>query len=273
MSELIKQWRVEPGSKVRLEDIDPRSKADAPGDGSKEAGKEAVAAMAEELNELQNRLWAEKQRSVLLVLQALDAGGKDGTVKAVCGPINPMGLRVKSFKAPTETELDHDFLWRIQREVPEHGEFAVFNRSHYEDVLIVRVDELVPEQVWRNRFRTIREFERGLSTEGTTIVKVYLHISKDEQRQRFEDRLTIPSKNWKFNAADLAVRAKWDHYQEAYEEALAETSAHHAPWYVVPADRKWYRNWAVTSILLHTLREMDPQYPPPAEGLADIVIE
>jgi len=273
MSDLVKRWLVEPGIKVRLGDIDSASKDHAPGDGSKQAGQAATAELAEELAELQNRLWAEKERSVLLILQAMDAGGKDGTVKAVCGAVNPMGLRVHSFKAPTETELDHDFLWRIHQATPEHGELAVFNRSHYEDVLIVRVNKLAPKAVWRGRYRTIREFERGLAEAGTTVVKVYLHISKEEQAERLRARLDIPSKRWKFNSEDLAVRAKWDDYRVAYDEALTETSTAEAPWYVVPADRKWYRNWAITEILVRTLREMDPRYPEPAEDLPKIVIE
>ena len=273
MSDLTKRWLMDPGSTVDLGDIDPAGTAGAPGDGSKDAGKAATAELGEELAELQNRLWAEKQRSVLLVLQALDAGGKDGTVKAVCSAVNPMGLRVHSFKAPTATELDHDFLWRVHPVTPEHGEMVVFNRSHYEDVLIVRVNGLVPEEVWRARYRTIREFERGLVSDGTTIVKVYLHISKEEQAERFRARLDIPSKRWKFNSEDLAVRERWDDYRVAYEEALAETSTVAAPWFVVPADHKWYRNWAITEILVHTLRAMDPHYPETGEDLSKVVIE
>lgn len=273
MSDLVKRWLVEPGRQAGLAGIDPGGKDQAPGDGSKEAGRAATGEQAGELAELQNRLWAEKERSVLLILQAMDAGGKDGTIKALCGAVNPMGLRVHSFKAPTETELDHDFLWRIHRATPEHGELAVFNRSHYEDVLIVRVNELAPEAVWRGRYRTIREFERGLVQAGTTIVKVYLHISKEEQAERFRARLDVPSKRWKFNSDDLAVRDKWDSYRAAYEDALTETSTVEAPWYVVPADRKWYRNWVITEILVRTLRHMDPRYPEPAEDLSKIVIE
>ncbi len=265
------RWRIHPDHRPDLADIDPHGDDGAPGD--KDETRALTEPLVEELAELQTRLWAEDRRSLLLVLQAMDAGGKDGTIRKVFTGVNPQGVRVASFKAPSPEELDHDFLWRIHQQTPGRGEIGVFNRSHYEDVLIVRVNELVPEEVWRPRYRAIRDFERSLHEAGTTIVKVFLHISKDEQAQRFQERLDTPEKRWKFSAADLEVRARWDDYQVAYADALGETSTKECPWYVVPADRKWYRDWAVLQILLGTLRDLDPQYPPEEEGLDKIVIE
>lgn len=272
MSEHLLRWRVKPGTRPSLGAIDPASTTGAPKGGDKACTQRATDALSERLGGLQDRLWAEKQRSVLLVLQALDAGGKDGTVKKVCRAVNPMGLRTVAFKAPNESELGHDFLWRVHKVVPEQGEIGVFNRSHYEDVLIARVSGLVPEQTWRERYRAIRDFERMLTEAGTEIVKVYLHISKSEQAERFRQRLTDPAKNWKFNQADLDVRRRWDDYRAAYEDAMEETAAKHAPWYVVPADHKWYRNWAVTQILVETLEAMAPAYPQPTEDLSKVNI-
>jgi PPK2 family polyphosphate:nucleotide phosphotransferase len=263
-------WRISSGDRPDLAAIDTRSTAGAPG--TKNRTRADQAGLVAQLAEMQNRLWAEHRRSLLLVLQAMDAGGKDGTIRKVFTGVNPQGVRVASFKQPSEEELAHDFLWRIHRSVPAHGEIGVFNRSHYEDVLIVRVDELVPKEVWRRRYGQIREFEELLVGSGTTIVKVFLHISKDEQRERFQSRLDEPSKRWKFSSADLTVRAKWDDYRAAYEDAIAETSTVDAPWYVVPADRKWYRDWAVLQILLETLRQMDPEYPEEEAGLDQLVI-
>ena len=259
------RWRVEPGSDLRLASINTRSQDGAPGD--KEETTAAVEELVTQLASWQNRLWAEGTRSVLLVLQAMDAGGKDGTIRKVFTGVNPQGVRVASFKAPTDLELAHDFLWRIHQHVPAHGEMGVFNRSHYEDVLIVRVNELVPESVWRPRYEQIRGFEQTLAASGTAVVKVFLHISRDEQAERLQARLDDPTKRWKFAAADLDVRKHWDDYQAAYEEAIRETSTDDAPWYVIPADRKWYRNWAVLQVLLDVLHRLDPQYPPEEEGL------
>lgn len=266
-----RRWLVEPGERVRLADRDPRSSDGAPGDKATTAA--ACDELVERLSEWQNRLWAEQRRSLLVVLQAMDAGGKDGTIRKVFTGVNPQGVRVSSFKAPTPEELAHDFLWRIHREAPAHGEIGVFNRSHYEDVLIVRVDELVPEEVWRPRYGIIRDFEASLHAGRTEIVKLFLHISKDEQAERLQARLDDPTKRWKFAAADLDVRARWDDYQVAYEEAISETSTAEAPWYVIPADRKWYRNWAVLNVLLAALERMDPQYPPEEPGLDELEID
>ena len=265
------RWRVAEGRAPDLAAIDPRDEAGAPGD--KEQTKAASDALREELIDLQARLYAESRRSLLLVLQAMDAGGKDGTIRSVFSGVNPQGCRVQSFGAPSEEELAHDFLWRIHRQAPRQGEIAIFNRSHYEDVLVVRVHQLVPEAVWRGRYEHIRGFERTLSAEGTQIVKCMLHISKEEQAERLRERLEEPAKRWKFRAGDLEERKRWDDYMAAFGAALAETSTEEAPWYVIPGDRNWYRNWAVLTLLVETLRAMDPQFPQPEEGLDSIVVD
>lgn len=265
------RWRVKPGSKVDLSDIDTREPAGAPGD--KATTVAASAALMDRLKVLQERLYAEDRRSVLLVLQAMDAGGKDGTVKHVFTGVNPAGVSISSFKAPSDKELAHDFLWRIHQRVPERGQIGVFNRSHYEDVLVVRVANLAPESVWRPRYEAIAEFERNLVREGTTIVKIFLHISKDEQAERLQARLDDPAKHWKFNVADLDARDQWSDYQKAYADAIARTSTDEAPWYVVPADRKWYRNWVVSTLLVETLERLDPKFPDPPEGLDQVTID
>ncbi|MGH9265307.1 MAG: polyphosphate kinase 2 family protein [Acidimicrobiales bacterium] len=263
------RWRVAPGSTVHLGKVDTRSTDGAPGD--KAATEAAAKELYGRLAGLQERLYAEGERSLLVVLQALDAGGKDGTINHVFRGLNPAGSRVVSFKVPSEEERSHDFLWRVHAKVPAKGEVVVFNRSHYEDVLVVRVHGLVPEDVWRPRYESINHFEANLAAAGTRIVKLFLHISKEEQAERFQARLDDPTKHWKFRKGDLAERARWDDYLAAFEEALTRTSTAAAPWYVVPADRKWYRNWAVSRILLETLEDMDPQYPP-GEDLAGVVI-
>ena len=263
-----KRWRVAPGTAVDLATIDPASTEGSP---AKDAATEAFAGQHARLAELQQRLWAEHRRSVLVVLQAIDAGGKDGTVKHLFRGLNPAGARVVSFRAPTEDELEHDFLWRVHRHTPAAGEVVVFNRSHYEDVLVVRVKELVPESVWRPRYELINDFERNLAAAGTTVVKLFLHVSREEQAERLRERLADPSKRWKFRIGDLEDRARWDDYQAAFAEAVSRTSTEGAPWYVVPADKKWYRNWAVGSILVETLEAMDPQYPP-GDDLAGVVV-
>jgi len=215
----------------------------------------------EKLMQLQERLYAEGTRSVLLVLQGMDTSGKDGTISHVIGAVNPQGVRITGFKAPTAEELSHDFLWRIRKALPLPREIGIFNRSHYEDVLIVRVKDLVPEAVWSKRYNEINRFEREVTRSGTTIVKICLYISFDEQRKRLITRLMDPTKRWKFNPRDLEERARWADYQVAYDAALFRCSTATAPWYVVPANKKWYRNWAITRILIETLTELDPQYP------------
>jgi PPK2 family polyphosphate:nucleotide phosphotransferase len=252
-------WKVTPGSRVDVRAIDPAS---TPG---KHGGEKAVAkelpALRETLAGWQEKLWAESRRSLLVVLQALDAGGKDGTIKHVFLGVNPQGVRVVPFKAPTPVEQSHDFLWRVHAECPRAGEMVVFNRSHYEDVLAARVRGGLDARVCRERYEHINHFEALLAHGGTTLVKFFLHISKDEQRERFEARLADATKRWKFRAGDLDDRALWDDYQHAYNETLSHTSTETAPWHVIPADHKWYRNWAVSQVLNATLEAMAPDYP------------
>lgn len=255
------RWLVAPGKRVALNKIDPASDAGAPG--TREETDAATEALRMRLVDLQERLWAENEQSVLLVLQAMDAGGKDGTIRRVFSGVNPQGCSVRSFKEPSTEELDHDFLWRVHPHAPGSGEVAIFNRSHYEAVLVERVLHLAPKKIWKARYPIIRDFERGLAASGTRIVKVMLHISKQEQAKRFASRLEDPTKRWKYNDGDEAMRAHWDQFMTAYQDAISETSIPEAPWYVVPADHKWYRNWVVMSVLVDTLEAMNPQYPKP----------
>jgi PPK2 family polyphosphate:nucleotide phosphotransferase len=255
----IERWRVHPGEKVRLARRDPASTVGAPGDRS--VTQQAILPLHDELSALQDRLWAESRRAVLVVLQGPDASGKDGTVKHVFRGVNPEGTTVASFKVPTPEERAHDFLWRVHKRVPAAGEIGVFNRSHYEDVLVPRVHDLVPESVWRARYGLINGFEETLLHGGTTIVKFFLHVSWAEQGKRLRRRLDHPDKRWKAQAEDFEERRHWDSYQAAYQDLLEKTSTDVAPWFVVPADHKWYRNWVVSQVLLHSLEEMDPRYP------------
>ncbi len=263
-----RRWRIAPGSACDLGGIDTRGTHGAPG--GKAETVAALPALNRRLAELQERLWAEQARSLLIVLQAMDAGGKDGTIKHVFRGVNPQGTTVTSFKAPSQEELAHDFLWRVHKAAPGRGEIGVFNRSHYEDVLVVRVHGLVPEDIWRARYDHINAFEANLAAAGTRVVKLLLHISKHEQAERFRARLDDPTKRWKFRRGDLAERRRWGDYQAAFAEAVQRTSTDHAPWYVVPADRKWYRNWAVSQIVLDELVAIDPRYPAPVDDLGDV---
>ena len=262
--------RVGPGTRPDLGTIDPRGTPNF--DGDKDASRDRLEALRDELTDFQERLWAEKRQALLVVLQALDAGGKDGLIRKVITAFNPQGTRVTSFGVPTEEELRHDFLWRIHAAVPGRGRVGVFNRSHYEDVLVVRVNELVPQDVWEPRYDQINAFEAGLAQNGTRIVKFYLHISREEQKERFEARLADPQKHWKWSSGDLDARAKWDDYLAAYADALERCSTEAAPWYVIPADRKWYRDLAVAEILAETARDMNPQWPEADEDLSGITI-
>ncbi|MER5957645.1 polyphosphate kinase 2 family protein [Streptomyces sp. NPDC001893] len=269
IAEFIEPLRVEPGSKVRLSrDFDPRDKAGL----TKRDGVELLRAGVALLAEYQERLAAQDTYGVLLCLQALDAGGKDGTIRHVMSGVNPQGVRVSSFKVPSAEELDHDYLWRYARRLPERGEIAVFNRSHYEEVLVVRVHpELLERQklpghargpgVWKRRYREINNWERYLTDNGFKVVKIFLNLSKEEQRTRFLKRLDRPEKNWKFSAADVRERRHWDDYQDAFSEMLSATSTRWAPWYVVPADRKWFARICTAAVLAHTLMDIDPRYP------------
>ncbi len=261
---------VDPGVQVHLQDFDPRH---VDGDWDKQSAKEQIERNAEAARDLAYRLYAENRRSVLLVLQGMDTAGKDGTIRTVMTGVSPQSCTVVPFKQPSAEELDHNFLWRIHRRVPRRGNIGIFNRSHYEDVLVVRVHNLVPEEEWRSRYNRINEFERLLCEGGVTIVKCFLHISKEEQRERLQARLDNPHKRWKFSKADIAERAYWDDYQRAYEDALTRCNTSYAPWHIVPSDRKWYRNLTVSRILLDTLQRLDPQFPPAEPGLDGVVLE
>ena len=234
--------------------------------------KAALAAEVARLGELQKLLFAERTRSVLVVLQAMDAGGKDGVLRDVLTGLNPAGVRVTSFGVPSDEELSHDFLWRVHRHTPAAGQIGVFNRSHYEDVLVVRVKKLAPTAVWRRRYAHIRQFEQLLVDEGTTIVKLFLNVSAEEQRERFQDRIDSPDERWKFRLGDLDDRKLRPEYLKAYRDALVRTSVPHAPWYVIPGDRKWVRNLTVARILRHTIERLDPQYPKPEPGIEGLVV-
>lgn len=264
-----KLWRVKAGKSFDLSKIDSSGTPGSPG-GRTECDA-ALQELREEFATLQEKLWGEDRRSLLIVLQAMDTGGKDGVIRHVLKGVNPQGVRVVSFKAPTPEELDHDFVWRIHRAAPARGEIGVFNRSHYEDVGIVRVHSLVPEDIWRQRYDLINNFERQLVHGETVILKFFLHISAEEQKERLQARLDDPDKRWKFNKGDLEERKHWNDYQLAYTEALERTATPDAPWFVIPADHKWYRNWAVASVIAETLRKMDPKFPDPAD-LEGVVI-
>jgi PPK2 family polyphosphate:nucleotide phosphotransferase len=267
----MQQYKVKPNSKVDLSKWNPNDTGEFKG--GKEAGLAEVGKLTTRLGELQELLYAEGKHKVLVVLQAMDTGGKDGTIRRVFSGVNPQGVHVVSFKVPTPEELAHDFLWRIHKVVPGKGEMTIFNRSHYEDVLVVRVHNLVPPEVWQQRYDQINEFERLLAETGTTILKFYLHIDLDEQKERLQARLDDPTKHWKFRLGDLRERKRWPDYMAAYEEALSKTSTPYAPWYIVPANRKWYRDLVISSILVETLESLDMKFPPPEEDLNGVVIE
>jgi len=263
-------YRVQPGTSVDLTEWDPRDKRGF--DGGKSAGRKALKLLRRRLAQLQEVLYAEGKHKVLMVLQAMDTGGKDGTIRHVFRGVNPQGVRVANFKVPSREELAHDYLWRVHHQVPRKGEITVFNRSHYEDVLVVRVHNLVPPEVWSRRYDHINEFERMLADEGALILKFYLHISKEEQKRRLQARLDRPDKRWKFNVGDLEERSRWDEYMAAYEAVLSRTSTPWAPWYIVPADRKWYRDVVVGTVLVTALQGLNLEYPQPQEDLDGIVI-
>jgi len=264
------RYVVAPGTKVDLGARDPRDTADF--DGGKDEGKDGLEELTGRLEELQNLLYADGRHRLLVVLQAMDTGGKDGTIRHVFHHTNPQGVRVASFKRPTEDELAHDYLWRVHPHTPADGMISIFNRSHYEDVLVVRVHDVVPEERWRRRYDHIVDWEQMLVDEGTTIRKFFLHISKDEQAERLQARIDTPEKRWKFEKGDLDERLHWDAYVEAYEEMLARTSTEAAPWYVIPADRKWFRNLAVSQVLVDTLEGLDLSYPEPEAGIEGITV-
>jgi PPK2 family polyphosphate:nucleotide phosphotransferase len=262
--------RVKPGTSIRLE---RRDHGETFG-WTRESAAPELAQQLDRLTELQDRFWAESKRSVLVVLQGIDAAGKDGTINKVMEAFNPQGCPVTSFKVPSAEELAHDYLWRIHQRVPRKGEIGIFNRSHYEDVLVVRVHGLVPRTVWSTRYGQINDFERILADNGTTIVKFFLAIDKDEQRDRFQARYDDPTKRWKFSMGDLEERKLWDDYQLAFDDVLSKCSTDRAPWYVIPANRKWFRNLAVATILAETIAALKPAYPPVADDVPpNLVIE
>lgn len=267
----MQQYKVKPDSKVDLSKWNPNDTGEFKG--GKEAGLAEAGKLTARLGELQELLYAEGKHKVLVVLQAMDTGGKDGAIRRVFSGVNPQGVHVASFKVPTPEELAHDFLWRVHKVVPGKGEMTIFNRSHYEDVLVVRVHNLVPPEVWRQRYDQINDFERLLAETGTTILKFYLHIDLDEQKERLQARLDDPAKHWKFRLGDLKERKRWPDYMEAYDDALSKTSTPYAPWYIIPANRKWYRDLVISSILVETLESLDMKFPPPEEDLTGVVIE
>lgn len=261
--------QIPSGEKIRLKDFDPdvtgkyKDKEDAKAETEKNIAR---------LAELQEVLYAEGKHALLIILQAMDAAGKDGTIKQVMSGVNPQGCVVTSFKAPTPLELAHDFLWRVHQHVPPRGYLGIFNRSHYEDVLIVRVHNLVPEKTWRERYEQINNFEKLLADHGVTILKFFLHISKEEQKERMEKRIADKTKNWKFNAGDLKERALWGDYMNAYEDAINKCNTPWGPWHIIPANKKWYRNLVISERIVAALESLDLKYPPAPEGIEKVVI-
>ena len=264
-----KRYRVAPGTKVKLS----RIPSEDDGGLKREEGDKLQAKLTAQLRDLQERLYAGSQGALLVVLQAMDAGGKDSTTRRVFGPINPQGCRVVSFKTPTYPERNHDFLWRVHQHVPQRGYIAVFNRSHYEDILVVRVKKLVEQRRWKRRYDHINDFERMLCDEGTHILKFYLHISKAYQKERLQRRLARPDKHWKFNPGDLVERGRWNAYRQAFEDVFARCSTKAAPWYVVPAECRWYRNLVVAQTVVNTLKAMELKYPKPDFDPATVTID
>ena len=263
------RWRVEPGTRIRLADIDPDESEHYQ---RKKDVADELKHHRDRIADLQARLYGEHRRSLLIVLQAMDTGGKDGTIKGVFAGVNPQGCQVWSFKAPSNEEASHDFLWRYHQKTPPRGMIHIFNRSHYEDVLIVRVKDLVPESVWKPRYEAINQFEHALTLAGVTELKFYLNISKEEQKRRLESRLADPDKRWKFSTNDIKERAYWDDYMAAFEDAINNCSTAHSPWYVIPANKKWYRNLVVARTIADTLEALNPQYPAAEPGLEKVSV-
>jgi PPK2 family polyphosphate:nucleotide phosphotransferase len=268
---VLNKYLLQPGTKIKLSEWDPNDTGDF--QGGKQEGRAGLTALNKKLEELQELLYAEHKHKVLVILQAMDTGGKDGAIRHVFEGVNPQGTRVANFKEPTDEELDHDFLWRVHKQVPARGELVIFNRSHYEDVLIVRVHKLVPPEVSKQRYDQIKTFEQMLAETGTTILKFFLYIDKDEQKKRLQARLDNPDKHWKFRRGDLDERKLWDDYMMAYEDALSKTSTAVAPWFIVPANHKWYRDVVISTTLVNTLEGLDMKFPKPEENLEGVVVE
>lgn len=270
LSEICDRYRIPPDTRPRLKLRDPGDKELT--DGDKAHGVAWRERLSEELDGLQDLLYAQKKHRILLILQGMDTSGKDSTIRRAFRAVDPLGVRVANFRPPSEEELAHDYLWRVHRQVPGNGEIVIFNRSHYEDVLVARARGQQKDGDQRRRLAQIADFERMLSEEGSTIIKCYLHISSEEQRRRLQQRLDDPTKHWKFDYSDIREREYWDQYMTAYEDAIAATSLPHAPWYVIPANHKWVRDLAVSAILVQTLRDLDMQYPPPPKGLDQVTL-
>jgi PPK2 family polyphosphate:nucleotide phosphotransferase len=263
------RYRVEPGTPVRLAEVDPDESERYQ---RKKDVSDELKRQRDRISDLQARLYGEQKRSLLIVLQAMDTGGKDGTIKGVFAGVNPQGCQVWSFKAPSNEEAAHDFLWRYHQKTPPRGMIHIFNRSHYEDVLIVRVKDLVPESVWKPRYEAINQFEQALNLAGVTVLKFYLHISKEEQKRRLESRLADPDKRWKFSTNDIKERAYWDDYMAAFEDAINNCSTANSPWYVIPSNKKWYRTLVVARTIADTLEALNPQYPAAEPGLEKVSV-
>lgn len=264
----VSVYQPDSGKKVKLSDFNPADTAGM----TKAQANDTLDHLRDRIKDLQEMLYAQSQQALLVVFQAMDTGGKDGVIKDVFKGVNPIGLRIAPFKVPTSTELAHDFLWRIHQQTPPKGYIGIFNRSHYEDVLVVRVNELVPKSVWKHRYDHINNFERLLTDSGTRIIKFYLNISKDEQKERLQARLDDPEKHWKFSKGDLPVRQQWDDYMAAYQDALIECNTDHAPWVVVPSNKKWFRNIVVAQTIVNTLESMNLRFPEPEADLSNVVI-
>lgn len=267
MTNFSKELRLKPGKKVSLFKLDPEETLGWEKDG---AMKKALEKTVERLDDLQYLMYAEDKHALLIVFQALDAGGKDGTIRHVMSGVNPQGCRVTPFKVPSPEEAAHDFLWRVHKAVPPRGQIGIFNRSHYEDVLVVRVHDLVPREVWSERYKQINRFEENLVENNVTVLKFFLHISKDEQKRRFMERIDDADKRWKISASDFNERKYWDEYTKAYEAALTKCGTDAAPWYVIPANKKWFRNLAVSHIIVETLDEMKMKFPPPTINVRNL---
>jgi len=264
-------YKVKPGQKIDLKKANPGD--DAIFKGNKKQGKKQLRTLNVELETMQEMLYAENKHKLLVILQGTDTSGKDGVIRHVFEGVNPQGVSVASFKVPTDEELSHDYLWRVHKQVPGKGEIVIFNRSHYEDVLVVRVHSLVPASVWKKRYEQINDFEKMLADEGTSILKFFLHIDKKEQAERLQARLDDPNKQWKFNKGDLKERKLWDDYQSAFSDMLEKTSTEWAPWYIIPSNRKWYRNLVIANIMVNTLKSLNIKYPQSEESLDGITIE
>ena len=267
----MREYQVIPKKKINLAEWDPNDTGEF--QENKQQARAEIKKLNHRLQELQEVLYAEHKHKLLVVLQGMDTSGKDGAIRHVFAGVNPQGVRVANFKEPTREELDHDFFWRVHKQVPARGELVIFNRSHYEEVVIARVHELVPQEVWKKRFGQINSFEKMLAENETTLLKFYLHIDKDEQKKRLQAQLDDPNKHWKFNRGDLKDRELWPAYINAYEDVLNKTSMEAAPWFIVPANHKWYRDWVITKTLVETLDGLGMKYPEPAEPLDAVVIE